>query len=424
MVVIPEGFKQKLSRLTGAGGMYRIVLFFVVPVLLLILWTTGALVPKIKPGQTPVPGREITGVPLYRVQYQSGTRDISATGTVRPMTRAIISSKIMGRVLAVNFHEGSQVSAGANLCSLENQDLAAQTAQAAAGLQSAVAGEQAQAEGVKQAEAELEKAQAAFQLAEANYNRFNFLHSQGAASKADYDNARSEYQQARAALDAALANRDTAVARLKAAGAQVGQSRANLQYAQTMSGYSQIDAPFSGVIVKKMVDVGSMVMPGQPIAEEEQGPYRLEVPVPQSYYHQIGKGDRVTVNIPALNQRVTATVDEIVPAVESSSMTYLVKILLPPSLDVKSGMYGDASFILGDQKEIFIPSEAVIRWGDFTGVYMIRDGVVRLSFVTLGEELGDRVQVLSGLNPGDVIVARGTARVQEGDRVKGDLTNE
>ena len=114
-------------------------------------------------------------------------------------------------------------------------------------------------------------------------------------------------------------------------------------------------------------------------------------------------------------------VDEIVPAIDSNSMTYLVKILLPASLNVKSGMYGDAAFALGINKETTIPSTAVVRWGDVTGVYVIRNNVAKLSFVTLGEEKGSKVQVLSGLNTGDVIVASDTAHVQDGDRVKGGV---
>lgn len=422
--MILEAVKQKLLRLFGMKGVVRIVVFFVLPVFLLILWTTGVLLPKIKPGRTPVPGPLVTGVQLLRVQNQTGALHISATGTVRPLVSALIASKIMARVTAVNFHEGSQVAAGADLCLLDDRDLSAQTAQAAAGVQSALADEQARAQGIKQAEAGLEKAQADFQLAETNFNRYKFLYAQGAASQADYDQAQNQYQQAKSALDDARATLDSAVAQVKVAGAQVVQSQANLQYAQAVNSYSRISAPFSGVIVKKMVDVGNMVTPGQPIAEEEQGPYRLEVPVPESYYHRIRKGDRVTVDIPALNRKVEATVDEIVPAVDAGSMTYLVKILLPADLNVKSGMYGNADFTLGSKQEVTIPSSAVVKWGDFTGVYVIRDGRARLTFVTLGEEHDNQVQVISGLNPGDVIVADGTDRVHDGDRVKGGLINE
>ncbi|OAT79809.1 efflux RND transporter periplasmic adaptor subunit [Desulfotomaculum copahuensis] len=423
-MVLPERLKQKFLRLSGMKGVFRIVALFVLPVLLLILWTTGALLPKVKTGHTPLQGQEVTGVQTYKVQNGSGTLHISATGTVRPMVRALIASKIMARVTSVNFHEGSQVTAGADLCLLDDRDLSAQTAQAAAGVQSALAGEQAQAQGIKQAEAGLEKARADYQLSETNFNRYKFLQSQGAVSQADFDRVQNQYQQAKSALDNARATLDSAVAQVKVAGAQVTQSQANLQYAQAVNSYSRISAPLNGIIVKKMVDVGSMVTPGQPVAEEEQGPYRLEVPVPESYYHQIRVGDQVTVDIPALNRQFVAKVDEIVPAVESSSMTYLVKILLPQDLNVKSGMYGDADFALGSKREMTIPAAAVVKWGDFTGVYILRNDVARLSFVTLGEEQGDKVQVLSGLNPGDVIVAGGTARVHDGDRVKGGLINE
>jgi len=417
------GIKGKVTEIFKKGWL-RMVALFLLPVLLLILWTTGVFTPKIKSGNTISKGNIVTGVGLYKISNNDGTAQIAVTGTVAPVKTAIISSKIMASVEALSFHEGSTVTAGENICGLDGRDLAAQAEQATAGVDAAEAGQLVQSKAIQQSEAGVEKANTVLHDAEVQYNRYKVLKSQAVVSQSDYDSVESQYHQAQAGQLAAQASLESALAQLKVTGAQTAQSRATLHYAQTMQGYSLIKAPFDGVIVKKMVNIGDMVTPGQPIYQLEQPPYRLEVPVPENLYNQIKIGDKVSVQIPAIKQTAQATVEEIVPAVEPKSLTYIVKVLLPNDFPVKSGMYGEAGFSLGSQQQIFIPDTALTQWGDFTGAYIVRDNIARLVFVSTGAQTGGKVAVLSGLEAGDIVISAGVSNVRDGDRVEGSIVHE
>lgn len=298
--------------------------------------------------------------------------------------------------------------------------------QARAAINQAQSGYAALTSSIKEAKAAREAAQANKDNATSNYNRFKYLYEQGAISKQGFDDmatqlkgAKAGVEQAEARIEALQHQLDQVNAQKEQANAQKSQAEAGLRMAQVFAGYAAVTAPFAGTVIRKMIEVGDMANPGQPLLAVERGPYRLEVPVQESMAGRIVKGQPVRVKVEATNREVIGKVDEIVPAVDAASRTFIVKILIPQDPVLRTGMYGQAIIKAGQENRIMMPEEAVLRWASFTGVYIVdRQRQARLQFVTLGREENGQVEVLSGLNNGDRIIVKGKDRVNDGDKVE------
>lgn len=390
-------FTKKNKSGDGGNGVIwlRIFLMLILPLAIMITLADGLFLPKVKdaflkPKTTPP-------VMVSLVTVHSGSRNVNVTytGTVQPESKALIASKILAQVQSVNFTVGQTVNSGDLLVALDGKDLAAEASQA-----------QAQ---VAAAQAQVSQAQVTENEDHADYDRDKVLYASGAITEYDYQHASDKVD-----LDAAA---------LAAAQSQLASAQANLAYADTEEGYTDIYAPFTGVITEKDVNVGNMATAGQQLCVEEAGPYRLEVPLPETYNNVAPIGGHVAVTIPAISANVTGVVNEVVPTVSPTSMTYLVKISLPANLPVKSGMYGNADFSTGSTNDIFIPASAVVEWGDVKGVFVDANGQAEFTYVTTGNEVNGQEQILSGLSAGEQVVVSDVGSLQNGQRVEGTLAN-
>jgi multidrug efflux pump subunit AcrA (membrane-fusion protein) len=110
---------------------------------------------------------------------------------------------------------------------------------------------------------------------------------------------------------------------------------------------------------------------------------------------------------------------EIAPAADPASRSYTVKIDLPPSPPMRSGLFGSARFIVGRKDVLTVPDKSIVRRGQLTGVYAVDgEGVARLRLIKTGKGYGDRMEVLSGLTDGERIVIDGVGNVTDGGRLQ------
>jgi RND family efflux transporter MFP subunit len=189
--------------------------------------------------------------------------------------------------------------------------------------------------------------------------------------------------------------------------------------AKIMREYARIAAPFSGVVTAKSVEPGNLAAPGAPLLTIEQdGDYRLETSVDESKLPFVKTGQNVEVTLEALDRRFTARVSEIVPAVDSASRAYTVKIDLPALANLRSGMFGRAWFPMGARSVLTVPAPAVIERGQLQSVYVIEDGFARNRLVTTGKKMTDAVELLSGLSEGEKVVNPVASGVADGVRVE------
>ena len=204
--------------------------------------------------------------------------------------------------------------------------------------------------------------------------------------------------------------------------AQAGRSQAKAAVAQAQSGfaYTSIRAPFNGVVTERRADPGALASPGVPVMTvESTGRFRLEATVDEANLRFVKIGGSVPVSLDAYpGESLTGKVTQIVPAADPSSRTFLVKIELPVAKVVRSGLFGRAQFVRGERTAILIPNSAVVRRGALNGVFTIgQDKTATLRYITVGNAVGDRVEVLSGISPNEVVISSPGDRELGGKKV-------
>jgi len=164
-----------------------------------------------------------------------------------------------------------------------------------------------------------------------------------------------------------------------------------------------------------------MAVPGGPLLiVEDPSRFRLEAQVDESKIAAVKLGEGVPVVIDALSdQPIEGKVTQIIPAADPASRTFTVKIDLPSNPQIRSGLFGRARFPRGQREAIEVPKSAVLSRGQLQAVYVIgSDQLASLRFVTLGTPSGDQIEVLSGLQNGDRIVAQPGDRELSGKQVE------
>ncbi len=284
---------------------------------------------------------------------------VSAAGTLNSRNTSVLSSKLMGKVVALTVNEGDYVSQGKLLLRIESGEISAQAYQA----------------------------QAAYNNAKLQYERIKILFDEKAATQMEMDQATLGFESAKAGLNAAKA----------------------------MESYTSIAAPISGQIVEKHINPGEMALPGQPLLKiEDNRNLRLEATVKEQDIRYIQPGKRVTVRIDAVPGReIEARVAQVVPAADVRTHSFVVKIDIPPVPGLVTGMYGKAVFSTGTRKAIMVPRAALVNLSGITGVYIVSpEGNAVFQMVELGETFGDSVEALTGLKAGDrMIVSRPDAPI-------------
>jgi RND family efflux transporter MFP subunit len=374
-------------------------LFLPIPVLLLTSCGSEPMRRAAQPQAPPV------AVQVAAVNTQDWPTSYEATGTVRARTTATISSKVMGYVQQVSAQAGDHVREGQALITLDARDLDANLRRAESG----------RAE-VESAIPELENATAA---AKANLDlaQTTFQRMQELAAKKSISN--QEFDEASARLKAAQANYDMVRSRRAQINSKAATVEQEIRAAGIMRDYAKLAAPFSGVVITRTVEPGNLATPGTPLLTIEQdGLYRLEASVDESKLASVRVGQAVEAVIDASDRKLNARVSEIVPAVDSASRTYIVKLDLPPAPQLRTGMFGRAIFPLGTQKVVAIPLAALMERGQLQSVFVVENGLAHTRLVTTGRRTGLAVEVLSGLNAGETIIRPVPAGLQDGARVE------
>jgi RND family efflux transporter MFP subunit len=179
-----------------------------------------------------------------------------------------------------------------------------------------------------------------------------------------------------------------------------------MEEARTLLAYSSICAPFDGVVTRRFVQRGDLAVPGRALIEvENQGALRLEAQVPESLVGRLSLGDLIEVRVDAAGKSLQGKITEIAPASDPASRTTLVKIDLAHAEGLRSGQFGRARIPSTSTPRIRLPESAVFSRGQLDFVYVNDAGVARLRIVRTGRKSDGRVEILSGLEPGEEVVA-------------------
>lgn len=297
---------------------------------------------------------ETTTAPLERV----------LDGRIEAVNQATVSAQTSGRIAEILYDVNDFVPAGAVILRLRATE---------------------QRAGLEQAQAALREAIARESEARTRHARIRGLYDDEAASKAQ--------------LDAATAERDAAVARLAAA-------RAGLEAAREGISYTEVRAPYAGVVTARHVEVGEVVRPGTPLMSGLSLQFlRVAVDLPQSVVGPVRDIRKAAVYVDG--RRIEASGLTIFPQASAASNTFRARVDLPENAaDLYPGMLVKVGFIVGEVRRLSIPAGALVERGEVTAVYVLGEGDrPSLRQIRIGRRADGRVEILAGLVDGERIAA-------------------
>ncbi|MCM2309940.1 MAG: efflux RND transporter periplasmic adaptor subunit [Steroidobacteraceae bacterium] len=306
------------------------------------------------------PTTDATGLATMVVAAHAAPTERLLDGTVEAVNQSTVSAQTAGRVTAIYFDVNDVVPAGALIIRIRSTEQAASLTQAQAALQEATA---------REAEAQN------------RYQRIDDMYQRRVVAKATYDEA--------------SAARDAAVARLVAA-------RAGLEAAREGVSYTEIRAPYSGVVTQKLVQVGEAVAPGTPLMTGASlDSLRVVAEIPQSVIEAVRSVRKASVY--AGGRRIESTGITIFPAAQPETSTFRARLDLPPGVQgLAPGMFVKVGLVVGESDRLLVPRTAVIQRSEMRGVYVVApDGRVSLRQVRLGHLRGEQIEILAGLAGGE-----------------------
>ncbi|WP_019500015.1 efflux RND transporter periplasmic adaptor subunit [Pseudanabaena sp. PCC 6802] len=362
-------------------------------------------------------------VETLTVRSQPIVSTLELSGTIRPVEQATLSTRVMGRITQLSLESGDRFHKGDILTRIDVMDMTAQTTQA----QSAVA--QARAEVVRaqaslnQLKSQKLEAEAALRLAQIEQSRMAQLQVEGVVAQSRLDEANTALDTARARVAQAEAGIRQAQAAIDQALAAVNRAEASVTSASVSESYGKVIAPFDGVVVQKLAYEGEMAAPGTALLKvENPDKLQLEISVPEGNLRFVRVGQPVKVRVDATNRDINAKIQQIVPAADPNSRSFLVKIPLSNSASSISGMFGRIDLPLGEKQEaILIPTTALMQRGQLQGVYVVEtnesQAIAVLRWVKTGKVQNGRVEIVAGLTAGDRIITNNIAHMADGQPI-------
>jgi len=323
-------------------------------------------------------------------------------GTVISKETSLITAKVTGYIKKINFKTGDIFKKGDILVEIDSKELNQKVEFATYNLQEAE-------NGLKQAEIALEiaqsnysKALSQYDLLEKTYIRYKNLYETESVSKHEFDEIVAKYNVAKEEKNIAHKQMSLAEEKVLQAALKRNQAKALLEEAYIFLNYTKLKAPYDGVVLEKLSDIGNIASFQGPILKVGTLENEILVNVPESFFKQVKIEDEVLIDIPSLNKSFITRVTEISPDVSRDSRTFNVK--LKESAELVSGMYVLAQFKGEKVQKILIPKDFLSKRGQMEYVFVNIDNVSEMRMVKTGKVDNEFVEILSGLNPGERIV--------------------
>jgi RND family efflux transporter MFP subunit len=301
--------------------------------------------------------------PVAAAQRQTLPDEQVLDGVVEAVNQSTVSAQTAGRVEDILVDVNDFVPQGAPILRIRNVE---------------------QRAGLEQAQASLREVEARFLEAQAEYHRMRGVYEKQLVSKAQMDTATAGFNAARAKLDAAQAG--------------VAQARESL-------GYTTINAPYSGIVLERHVQLGESVQPGKPLMTGfSLDELRVVVNMPQRLIVAARQHQQARV-LPA-NGGKSIAADKLTffPYADPQSNVFKVRIYLPQKTEgFYPGMFVKTAFRVGEAHRLTVPRQAVVQRGEVSAVYVAKDGKINLRQVRPGRTEGEVVEILAGLDAGESV---------------------
>ena len=370
----------------------------------------------------------LTSVAVAKAVRQNLARNLVLTAEFEPFQEVDVMAKVAGYVKNIYVDVGDRVQQGQLLAVLEVPEMKDDVTKAMAAV------EQSQAE-VARAQDEIRRAESAHHTSHLNYERLAGVNKDrpGLVAQQEIDDAQGKDLVAEAQIAAAKSE-------LAAAQQRVAVNRADLQRWNTLTEYTRVTAPFTGVVTKRYADTGSMIQAGtasqtqaMPLVRlSENRLLRLVLPVPESAVPRVRVGENVEVQVPTLNRSFPGKVARFADKIALATRTMETEVdVQNPGRVLIPGMYAKVA-LTTEQRDntLTVPVTAVdLQTGDTSAadhaasvMVVNSQREIEVRHVTLGMETANDIEVTAGLRPGDLVVIGNRARLQSGERVNPKLT--
>ena len=308
--------------------------------------------------------RKALTVEAVEAAYEKLDFSVNVTGTIVADENVDLNSEVSGKVESILFEEGQEVNKDAVLLLINDDEL----------------------------QAELKKLQFTQKLNEDNEFRQKKLLEKEAISREEYEIALTTLQTAQAEID----------------------------LLQTRLEKHRIRAPFTGRIGLREVSVGSYLNPGALIATVYRiDPIKIDFSIPGRYLNDINVGDKLKFSVDAYDEQFEGEIYALEPQIDLQSRSIKLRAKSPnPGQKLLPGQFAKIQLILDEiQDAILVPSIAVIPELNQTKIFTYKDGEVNTKIVKTGIRTADKVQIVEGLEPGEIVITSGLLQIRPGMKV-------
>ena len=363
---------------------------------------------------------ETPTVAAAKATSQNLSRNVVLTAEFIPFQEVEVMSKVAGYVKEIRVDVGDHVKQGQLLATIEVPEMQDDMSRSQATI------EQSESELASYRD-EIRRAESAYDIAHVSYQRLAGVVKErpGLVAQQEIDDAHSRELGAEAQLAGAKS-------RLAAAMQKVNVNRTELARVKTMQAYTQVTAPFDGVVTKRYANTGAMIQAGtasqtqaMPVVRVSQNNLlRLILPVPESIVPLVHVGQALTVQVPTLNKNFLGHVARFSDRVQQATRTMETEVDVPnPNFALIPGMFAEVNFTTDSRNHaLTIPIAAVdlAAGSEKAGKVLTvsQDGVVESHDVSLGLQTADSFEVVSGLQEGDVVIVGNRANLRAGQHVR------
>jgi RND family efflux transporter MFP subunit len=308
-------------------------------------------------------------VKVATVKTEDVNLGFTANGNFVPIQELTFSAEKSGKVISVLAKEGDYVRVGQTLLTVRGDVI----------------------------NVNAQQAQAVYQNAKSDYERYENAYKTGGVTKQQLDQAKL-----------ALTN-----------------AQSNLTQANINVGDTKVKAPINGYINKKYVEPGSILagMPATALFDiVNVSKLKLTVTVNESQVASLKLGNTVNITASVYPDKTFSGKITFIAAKADASLNFPVEIEITNNAnnDLKAGMYGTANFGSNNQKQNLkvVPRNAFVGSVSSNEIFVVENNVAKLKKVVAGRILGDKVEIINGLNDGDVVIVTGQINLQDGNTVE------
>lgn len=305
---------------------------------------------------------------------------VRAVGTVEAENQTRVAAEVGGQVVRILCDEGCRASTGTPVLQIDPGDYS---------------------DRVQVAAAELSRARATLAADQKQLERYGKLIEAGAVDRATYESLEAKVESEKAAVE---------------------QAAARLQTARRDLGKATVRAPFAGTVGKRYVQLGEYVSAQDPLFDlVDARPVKIRFEIPETHVDQVAEGAsiRFRVRSDTVSSRV-ADVDYVSPRIDPETRTFEVTATYSnPDLGVRPGAYADVELTTAlHEGAPVVPEQAIVTEGTDNFLYVVRDSVAQRRPVRTGARIEGLVEIVEGIEAGDVVVQAGQQGLRDGATVR------